>query len=472
MQNIKVSFLRSALGSGHEENSLTKVLSWIDGQREKVSVFLDQIPLIEIRDWLFDEACGSLRHKTGRFFSVDGVRVNTDWGPVSSWDQPIINQPEVGYLGLIAKDFKGTLHFLLQAKIEPGNLNAVQLSPTIQATKSNYTQVHGGLRPDFLDYFLRAAPKEFLLDQLQSEQGARFLRKRNRNMIILSDDEFLLPDNFIWLTLRQLKQLMKIDNCINMDTRTVISGIRYPNLGVCAADVVDGLLPARPLGVHSHELLRSIFAADEGVNALKDVFHFLSRIKSQFDINTTQKPLSRLEEWCVSDLEISRADRKYFKVIGVSVQISSREVQTWHQPMIQPAQPGLCGFVAKDFGGILHFAVQAKVECGNRDIVELAPTVQCLTGDYRLPDSEPVPFLDELLNAPASMVIHDSMQSEEGGRFYLEENRSLIVVNNDLPSLLPPQFIWLTLGQLMNLNQHNNYLNIQARSLLALIGLV
>ena len=52
-----------------------------------------------------------------------------------SWDQPIIDQPEIGFLGILCKEIKGSLHFLLQAKIEPGNKNFVQLSPTLQATR-------------------------------------------------------------------------------------------------------------------------------------------------------------------------------------------------------------------------------------------------------------------------------------------------------------------------------------------------
>ena len=62
----------------------------------------------------------------------------------------------------------------MQAKIEPGNVNYVQLSPTLQATKSNYTQVHKGRKPLFLDYFQERDNCEVLLDQFQSEQGARY----------------------------------------------------------------------------------------------------------------------------------------------------------------------------------------------------------------------------------------------------------------------------------------------------------
>ena len=42
----------------------------------------------------------------------------------------------------------------------------------------------------------------------------------------------------------------------------------------------------------------------------------------------------------------------------------------WCQPMIEPAQEGLCAFICREINGILHFVVQSKLECGNRDIIE------------------------------------------------------------------------------------------------------
>ena len=121
----------------------------------------------------------------------------------------------------------------MQAKIEPGNLNIVQISPTLQATKSNYTQVHNGIKPLFRDYFNGEKQVDVLLDQLQSEQGARFLRKRNRNIIVevVEGEQLAVPDNFLWITLGQLKQLIREDNLVNMDTYTVISGIPFGSYG-------------------------------------------------------------------------------------------------------------------------------------------------------------------------------------------------------------------------------------------------
>mgnify|MGYP000886641591 FL=1 len=96
----------------------------------------------------------------------------------------------------------------MQAKIEPGNLNYVQLSPTLQATKSNYTQVHKGKKSLYLEYF-RDRTNNVLVDQLQSEQGGRFFKKRNRNIIINVEGEVPVRENFQWMTLEQIVQLLK-----------------------------------------------------------------------------------------------------------------------------------------------------------------------------------------------------------------------------------------------------------------------
>jgi oxidase EvaA len=143
----------------------------------------------------------------------------------------------------------------------------------------------------------------------------------------------------------------------------------------------------------------------------------------------------------------------------------------WTQPMVEPSQEGLCAFIGKEINGILHLIVQAKLECGNQDIIEFAPTVQCLTGNYRQTKEGTLPFLGYVLNARTDQVVFDSLQSEEGGRFFHEQNRNMIIIAGDeIPVELPSTYIWMTLNQLYTFLKFNNYLNIQSRSLLSAIS--
>lgn len=408
--------------------------------------------------WHIDDD-GCLRHDTGRFFSVQGIHVETDFGHVSGWDQPIIVQPEIGYLGILAKEFDGVLYFLMQAKIEPGNVNCVQISPTLQATKSNYTRVHNGKKPAYLDYFVNVKPENVLLDQLQSEQGARFLRKRNRNIIIKVDEDVEVLPDFRWMTIGQIKEFMHHDNMVNMDTRTVLSGIEY-------IDYLTPMSDMSRLSPFGRDLFESA-RTTEGVHTMSQLLSWLSGLKSRYDLFVSYKPIDRLKGWRRTETEIANESGKYFRVIGVQVSISNREVRSWNQPLVQPLQQGICAFIIKKIEGVYHFLVQAKLECGNYDVLELAPTVQCLTGNVFASRQKP-PFTDYILNVPKNQILYDVLQSEEGGRFYREQNRNMIVeVYDDFPLEVPEHYTWMTLNQINNFLRFNNYLNIQARSILS-----
>lgn len=464
-------FLRSAMVVEEAKESLDHVVSWIKYQNDKVKLRIDKVPFSSLKEWEFSDGSRNLRHKTGKFFSIDGISVKTNWGNIHSWSQPIINQPEIGYLGFITKEFNGILHFLVQAKIEPGNINHVQLSPTIQATKSNYTQVHKGNKPKYLDFFVNVTKDQVILDQLQSEQGARFLKKRNRNIIIKIDEEVVIEDNFIWLTLGQLKKLMELDNVVNMDTRTVVSGISFGSFSRSEFELISIFNEKINTNDIGRKFLKSSLLKGKSLHEQHELISWITKKKCEYELDVTKVSLASLDDWSVTEDCIEHKEKKYFKVIGVEVLIENREVTNWTQPMVEPLQSGLCAFVCREINGVLHLAVQAKLECGNLDVIELAPTVQCLTDNYKKSLNGKLPFLHYILDAKKEQIIYDSMQSEEGGRFYKEENRNMIVMGDEnLEIELPDDFIWMTLNQLQTFISFNNYLNIQARNLISAIS--
>lgn len=419
------------------------ILEWLDHKKSAVHVDIKKTSLNSLSKWKLDSK--KISHKSGKFFSICGVKIETNWGGVKTWSQPIIHQPEIGILGIISKKIDNKIYFLLQAKIEPGNINKVQLSPTLQATKSNYTKVHGGKSPNYLNYFL-SKNKIILLDQLQSEQGARFLQKRNRNIIIMVDEDIKIIDDYIWLTLDQIKSLMRYDNIINMDTRSVIAGVNINRKNI------------ETLGIENEECLFNF----------NKLLSWIADQKSKFYLKTKRINLTEVEKWKIKKGRMYHVDDKYFEVIGADVKISNREVVNWSQPMIETKERGLIVFIIKLINDIPHFLVQAKVEIGNLDIIELAPTVQCLTGSYKGKDKTMLPFIEFVDGLMPRNIIYDTMQSEEGGRFYREQNRNMIItVGQDFPNEIPDNFIWMTYNQIHTFMRFSNYVNIQARSLLS-----
>ena len=453
--------LKSLLTENNPFNSTEDIIQWIRRCNKEVNVSVSQIPFKAMEKW-YSKEDGSLHHESGRFFSINGIDVNAEYGERLHWQQPIIYQPEVGFLGILTKEIDGVLYFLMQAKIEPGNINCVQISPTLQATKSNYCRVHEGKSPNYLECFITAKPHNVILDQLQSEQGARFLRKRNRNIIIKVDNDIDVLPGYKWMTLGQLKKLMRYDNVVNMDTRTVLSGLMVSEF-ISPLDSFDGM------SQFGKDMILSS-STNHCLISLQSHLSWLTSLKSKYDIAVEKCPILGMDGWNKTESEISRPDGKYFKVIGVNVKIENREVNSWCQPLIQPMQQGLCAYIIKKIDGVYHFLVQAKMECGNFDILELAPTVQCLTGNVYGAAAKP-PFADYVLNAKPSQIIFDTLLSEEGGRFYKEQNRNLIVEADDsFDTRLPERYTWMTLRQMYKFLRFNNYLNIQSRSLISTLS--
>lgn len=470
--DTQLDFLVSALSRGLFV-STEEILMWMRKQNDEVVSHIHQIPLDDLNGWSFRD--NRIRHNSNKFFSIDGISIHTNYRNVPYWDQPIINQPEIGFLGFIVKKFNGIMHFLMQAKIEPGNLNVVQLSPTLQATRSNYTRVHGGKAPAYLEYFNGEKPVRVLVDQLQSEQGGRFLHKRNRNIIVEVDEteEMEVKTGFIWASLGQIKELLRYPNVVNMDSRTVISCIKFGSYSEHSLRLLSSV--KRMAGIRSDkpdEFLYSVLSEANHHRDLQEIIQWITALKFKYELDVKPVGLKEMRHWCYDGNTISHEEGKYFDVIGCRVEIGNREVVSWDQPMVRSAQEGLMGFIVKKINGIYHFLVQAKLEAGNFDVIEMAPTVQCLTGNYRIGKNEyTVPYLKDVLNAPKENVWYSCYQSEEGGRFFQEQNLNVIVeVGEEFPIEVEENYCWMTLNQMLSFVTYNNYLNIAARSLLSTIS--
>lgn len=421
---------------------------------------VSEIPFSGLVGWRFQKSTGNLVHDSGRFFSIQGLRVRSGQGPIRGWSQPIIVQPEVGVLGILVKEVKGVLHCLMQAKMEPGNHNGIQLSPTVQATRSNYTGVHGGKPVPYLEFFRRPRSHHVLADVLQSEQGSWFHRKRNRNMIVeVSEDVEPLP-GFCWLSIGQLYELLRTDDLVNMDARTVLSCLPLAGRGLAGTHAAGG-------GTFRTALLRSLSEDEATLHTTRHIRSWVTDARVRVEIDATLINLDDVQGWQWSADRISHETGLFFDVMAVDVHTGNREVGGWTQPMIHARDLGVVAFLVQRIDGVLHVLVNVKAEPGFVDVVELAPTVQCTPQNYQaLPPEAYPPFLDEVLGAPPDSVRFDTTLSEEGGRFFRTRGRYMIVeVAPDRDMAVPDDFCWVTLHQLAQLLQHSHYVNVQARSL-------
>ena len=189
------------------------ISKWLNHQRKKQLLTVERISLSNLNKWIYNKR--EIYHKSKKFFKIAGLRIQSNFYNKKNWDQPIIVQNEIGILGII-KNIK-TNKYLLQAKVEPGNINKIQISPTVQATRSNYLRIHGGKTIPFLKYFQRKN-KNF---SLQTEQAFRYYNKKNSNIITNVSKKIDLDEKFRWFSKIEIFNLLKQKNLINMDTLSV-----------------------------------------------------------------------------------------------------------------------------------------------------------------------------------------------------------------------------------------------------------
>lgn len=439
---------------------------WLDERRAAGSYQVSRIPFAELDHWSFDAATGNLQHDSGQFFTVEGLTARTDYGGMSQWSQPILNQPEIGILGILVKETDGVLHCLMQAKMEPGNFGMVQLSPTVQATRSNIRRVHKGGAPRYLEYFTGEKRGRPLVDVVQSEQGSWFYAKRNRNMVVEADGDVAGHPDFRWVPLHQLFRLLVYDNFVNMDTRTVLSCMPFGVL-----DAADEPLAG---GQHSEftKALRRSFATTGALHGTAEQLSWFNDMKVRHELAAQLVPLRAIKSWRRTEDGISRPDGRDFSIVAVSVAASNREVAEWTQPLLAPSDIGLVAFVSKQFNGVLHVLAHARVEIGYRDTIELGPTVQSVPEYGERPSGGAPPrYLDYVLSAPPDRIRLDTIQSDEGGRLLAGRNRHVVIeAGDDFPVEAPDGYEWLTVHQLITFMQRSYHVNIQGRSLAACLA--
>lgn len=442
-------------------NKTSEIIKWVNELNSEVKVIINKNSLEESSFWFYDKDMGIIRNKNNSFFSITGYQKKVNNKIIKQ--QPIIIQNEIGYLGMICKEIDGVINFLMQAKIEPGNINKIQISPTIQATKSNFTQKHGGNKPKYLEYFVNSYNYETVVDQLQSEQSSRFYKKRNRNIIIKVDEEIEISQNYKWMTLGQIKELMKINNLVNMDTRTVLSCIPFSIYKFTE----DELIKIEKNFIEK-DLFKSIFLGDRNLDIVS-IYQYINNYKMFDESKEELCSLEELKNWNFKNNEILCNEKYDFKVIFCDISIEGREVRNWTQPLFEANGIATLGLIMCNDNGVKKFLINCKEEIGCFDKIELAPTVQIEYTQHSIKYDYITKLFFDMYNQK-KYTRYDVILSEEGGRFYHEQNHNIIIeIDKNKVNKIPNGYFWVDYKTLNVMTQINNCLNIQLRNLLSLL---
>jgi len=400
-------------------------------------------------EWIY--GADAIAHRSGGFFRVVGLSYPESPGSGRLQSQLIIDQPEVGVLGLAVCAAPEGPRCLVQLKCEPGNVGSVQLAPTCQATQSNLARMHGGSHP----------PGSFLLEQrpwtesLQSEQGTRFWQKRNRNIVwrVGADQSVPPPErtSVVWTSAAVLRQALAEDYLVNTDLRSVLATSDW-----------EAWLGPEPFARGDQDALTQALARAWGSQSNSEI-----RDRGECILGWLAKRRADAAEWGADTqplpLEaVSPAREAPFVVRHVRVVIRERERECWDQPLVTSRSPGEVALLGYRQHGVLRFLFQASWEPGLHDHVELHPSL-CLP-----PGSAGSEATTGMRRLCASGVQRRRVwQSDEGGRFWRDCSVYRVIEVAD-PGEVPESFVALTPREVMWLAPRGVFTN-EARSSISLL---
>ena len=415
-----------------------KINQWLNDQKKKQTLKVSIYNLDKLKKWKFDKI--KISHESKRFFKIIAIKVISNFYK-KNWDQPIIVQNEVGILGIIKS--KKTNKYLLQAKVEPGNINKLQLAPTVQATKSNYSQVHGGNKVPYINLFLKLKK---INDYNQSEQGFRYLNKFNSNILLETSHKIKKENEFYWFTKNEIKELILRKNLINMDTISILSS------------------SIKKLQI------------DQPLNNIKIILNWIKDFDKRFYIRIKIIRLNQMKDWSINLKNINHKMQKHFSIIGVNVEANKREVKKWSQPIIEGKKMGFAGFLKTRFNDTDHYLCRYLIKPGIKKSV-IGCTVN--TSDFSTYNKNnnlnkvEKDFIDNffLSKLIKKKIIFDNILSDEGGRFYQCQIRYMVLMI-DFKTLkkIPKNYMWLSHNQVVDMIK-NKRLDIESRLLFASVNI-
>ena len=394
--------------------------------------------LKDLKYWLKND--NLIHHSSGKFFKIVGIDVKSNTRG-KNWDQPIIVQKELGILGIIKDKFQN--RYLLQAKVEPGNKNKLQLSPTVQATKSNYKRVHGGKKIPYLNFFLKNK-NNFIS---QSEQGYRYLYKSNYNSLLITKKNIKVLNNYYWLHIKDIIKIIKKRSIFNMDTISVFSTF-----------------------INKEKL-------DIPLHSMNEILKWLLKKDKIFYLSVKIKPLNKLRDWKVGNDKIEHKNKNHFSVVGINVKSNKREIKEWDQPIIKGKKLALAGFIICYFNKTKHYLCKYNKKPGLKK-----STLSCSVNtsdiiNYKT-NNKLSSFQNYLINnfflkksSKRFKVVYENILSDEGGRFYnCEIKYKALLINKNFILKLPNDYIWISQNQVIKMIQRKK-IDIEARLLFGCINI-
>jgi oxidase EvaA len=430
------------------------VQDWLDKRRAVQPMTVTEVSLAECDPWRLND--GVLTRPDGRFFQG-----------VLSASQAWIWQPEIGILGFLVSGESGNLDVLLNLKEEPGNVLTTQIAPSIQATRSNWERVHDGPQQPYIELFLGHDPDTRQdLSVVNSEQGTRFWKKRNRNQVVGTDRALPEAQNHRWFRMQDMRVMLGKSFTVNTDARSVLASANWRSLLGNETDTRDD---------HDHPVMVQIRAEIQdrkasGIDPLE-----ILRVARKNRARSAEIEFLPTYHQAVNGDGFWGTGATGFRFFHVTSRF--REVAQWCQPLYSSQERLEHDLVVSEIYGSVSILLRICDEEGLYNGAEFGPSstvgIEMKRDCSRSVSAEISAQLDDF-----GLTLREIEQSDEGGRFFNEVCRYRLVwvdpkqLGTSSPlgrTLNDPDYAWVTPSELNTLCGTSMATTNELRTLASLI---
>ncbi|KKP36779.1 MAG: NDP-hexose 23-dehydratase [Candidatus Roizmanbacteria bacterium GW2011_GWA2_32_13] len=197
---------------------------------------------------------------------------------------------------------------------------------------------------------------------------------------------------------------------------------------------------------------------------ISEVTSWLKQMTQSSQIKNSFISFEESFEWSIAQGSLVHKSGGFFKIIGIKwINAHGKEIS---QPLIEQNEIGTLGFLARRKNNLTELLVQAKVEPGNVGFAQLSPTHQAtLSNSLRLHGGNFPPFTEFFLQKNNLHVLYESLQSEQGLRFFGKRNKNIILYTHKHIENMKTHR-WFQVEELMELLHEPYLINTDARSVL------
>lgn len=295
-----------------------------------------------------------------------------------------------------------------------------------------------------------------LHDTLQTEQGWKFLNKRNRSIVVEIPNDTREQQYYKYISLIEILSLLRKKNILNSDSRAVI---------------VSLLLNYPEIFPYSRNLLKSSIRKSlhiSSINQKKLVNLFTRRKGDLFKVSNVS--LFEMQDWKVNDYKIVNKNKELHEVIQIQVSTDSREVTNWDQPIVNSHDTEKLILIGKIEDGTLKILLCSDTQPGLITDTTASVTLSSSTSFDELNNSYKLrQWLG--LNKNNAKFFKKTENSEEGGRFYFDKciyEFYIFDELNNFPDRLQNHH-WVTLNDCKTLLNEQLILTNELRSCLSFL---